>query len=63
LPSVVSAIPANLQLIEEGVQGFTAPVGDEKSLAAALPKLLLDSSLRAAMGQAARFSTTIPSTK
>jgi glycosyltransferase involved in cell wall biosynthesis len=54
LPSLVSAIPANLQLIDSGVHGLLAPIGDEDSLAAALTRLLLDASLRAAMGRAAR---------
>lgn len=54
LPSVVSDIPANRQLIEDGVQGFCAPVRDEAALAAALATLLLDAPLRTAMGTAAR---------
>ena len=54
LPSVVSAIPANVQLIDDGVHGLHAPVCDEEALAAALMKLLRDPELRARMGQAAR---------
>ncbi len=54
LPSVVSAIPANVQLIDDGVHGLQAPVRDEKALAAALTRLLSDADLRARMGQAAR---------
>jgi len=54
LPSLVSAIPANLQLIDGGIHGLHAPAGDEDALAGALTKLLLDAPLRAAMGKAAR---------
>ena len=54
LPSVVSSIPANTQLIEAGVHGLHAPVGDEESLAAAFCELLSNDSLRTQMGHAAR---------
>jgi glycosyltransferase involved in cell wall biosynthesis len=54
LASVVSAIPANVQLIDDGIHGLHAPVRDEEALAAALMKLLCDAPLRARVGQAAR---------
>jgi glycosyltransferase involved in cell wall biosynthesis len=54
LPSVVSAIPANVQLVEPGVHGFHAPVNDEEQLAEAFIQLLRDDALRAAMSRAAR---------
>jgi glycosyltransferase involved in cell wall biosynthesis len=54
LPSVVSAIPANVQLVEHGVHGFHAPVNDEDKLAEAFIQLLRDDSSRAAMARAAR---------
>jgi glycosyltransferase involved in cell wall biosynthesis len=55
LPSVVSAIPANLQLIDEGVHGLTVPFDDEEAIAGALLSLLGGGDLRRAMGAAARL--------
>lgn len=54
LPSVVSAIPANAQLVEDGIHGFQAELGNEVSIASALKRLLWDGALRARMGAAAR---------
>ena len=54
LPSVVSDIAANRQLIDSGQHGFRAPAGDAEAIAAAIIKLLENAPLRAAMGQAAR---------
>ncbi|MFB3778590.1 MAG: glycosyltransferase family 4 protein [Bryobacteraceae bacterium] len=54
LPSVVSGIPANMQLVEDGVHGLVAEVGSEESIAQCLLRLLRDPALRARMGQAAR---------
>ena len=54
LPAVVSDIPGNRQLIEEGTQGLYVGVGDEAAIAAALWQLLSDPALRARMGEAAR---------
>lgn len=56
LPAVVSDIPANRQLIEEGNQGFCVPVGDEAAITAALAKLLADPARATRMGAAARQS-------
>jgi glycosyltransferase involved in cell wall biosynthesis len=54
LPSVVSAIPANLQLVDEGVHGLTVPFDDEKAIEEAFVKLFRDSGLRSVMGHAGR---------
>jgi glycosyltransferase involved in cell wall biosynthesis len=54
LPAVVSDIPANRQLIEEGTQGLCVAVGDEAAIAAALAQLLSDPVLSARMGEAGR---------
>lgn len=64
LPSVVSAIPANLQLIDNGIHGLTVPFDNEEAIAGALLKLFCDPDLRQSMGSAARrravenYSTT-----
>ena len=54
LPAVVSDIPANRQLVDDGQHGLLATVGDEGAIAAAILRLLEDAGLRASMGQAAR---------
>ena len=54
LPSVVSDIPANLQLIDDGVHGLHAALKDGGSIADALSRLFSDPPLRARMGEAAR---------
>jgi glycosyltransferase involved in cell wall biosynthesis len=54
LPSVVSDIPANLQLIDPGVHGLHVSVRSVPSIAAALTQLLADEVLRTRMGLAAR---------
>jgi glycosyltransferase involved in cell wall biosynthesis len=54
LPSVVSRIPGNVQLIEDGTHGLTAPLDEAASISDALVRLLRDPALRQAMGQAAR---------
>lgn len=54
LPSVVTDIPANRQLIDDGEHGILAPSGDTVAFASALERLLRDASLRAHMGEAAR---------
>ena len=51
---MVSAISANVQLVEDGIHGFRAELGNEVSIACALKRLLLDEALRARMGAAAR---------
>jgi len=54
LPSVVSNIPANLQLVDSGVHGLVAPVKDEAALADRLKTLLRDPELMQRMGRNAR---------
>jgi len=54
LPSVVSAIPANSQLIDQEVHGVPVPAGDVPAIADAFVRLLRDAPLRLRMGQAAR---------
>jgi len=54
LPSVVSRIPANVQLIDDGVHGLVTPVDDDAAMACALLRLFRDAALRRRMGHAAR---------
>jgi glycosyltransferase involved in cell wall biosynthesis len=54
LPAVVSDIPANAQLVEQGVHGLLVPCGDENATAAAFLDLLGNPQRRAAMSAAAR---------
>lgn len=56
LPSVVSDIPANRQLIQPGVHGLAAPAGDAGAITEALLRLYGDPALRQRMGVAARAS-------
>jgi glycosyltransferase involved in cell wall biosynthesis len=54
LPSLVSDIPANLQLVDDGVHGVHAPMGKPDAIAAQLSRLAFDPSARMRMGRAAR---------
>jgi len=54
LPSVVTDIPGNAQLIDSGVHGMRVPVGDEAGIAEAIGGLLGDPECGARMGTAAR---------
>lgn len=54
LPSVVSNISGNTQLIDSGVQGFIAEQGQPQAIAQALGALLQDPQRRKRMGAAAR---------
>lgn len=54
LPSVVSRIPGNVQLVEDGEHGFTAQLDEDAAVAGALQRLFRDPAARAQMGQAAR---------
>ncbi len=54
LPAIVSNIPANTQLVEDGVHGFASAVGDPRSIAAAMEKLLSDTGAHSQMGARAR---------
>jgi glycosyltransferase involved in cell wall biosynthesis len=54
LPCVVSDIPANRQLIDDGEHGFLTPVGDLTAISTAIVQLLKNVTLRLRMGEAAR---------
>ena len=54
LPSVVSDIPANRQLVEDGVHGFTVNVGDTDSIARRFLQLSTDPAACQRMAAAAR---------
>ena len=54
LPSVVSDIPANTQLVENETHGLVTTLCDEQSIAQALLRLLSDPSLRKTLGTASR---------
>ncbi len=54
LPCVVSDIPANRAVVEDGVNGLLVPVGDAEALAAALLRVLMDDALCRRLGSAAR---------
>jgi len=54
LPCVITDIPANRQLIDDGQQGFLAPPGDREATSVAIARLLKDASLRLRLGEAAR---------
>lgn len=56
LPCVVSDIPANRQLIDNGKHGFLTPVGDAEAISGAIIQLLENAGLRQRMGEAARQS-------
>jgi glycosyltransferase involved in cell wall biosynthesis len=64
LPSVVSAIPANLQLVDDGVHGLTVPFDDQEAITASFLRLFDDPQLRLSMGETAHvravenYSTT-----
>lgn len=54
LASVVSAIPANLQLIDDGVHGLTVPWDDAQAIGEAFLRLFGDAEWAEKMGGAAR---------
>jgi glycosyltransferase involved in cell wall biosynthesis len=54
LPSVVSDISANRQLVENDSHGIFVPVGDTERIGSAIACLLRDSNLRERIGGAAR---------
>ena len=54
LASVVSRIPANLQLVDDGVHGWSAALGNIEDLSAALNRLIENPEGRRKMGQVAR---------
>lgn len=54
LPCVVSDIPGNVAVVEDGVNGLVVPVGDANALAEAIIRLMHTSELRERLGQNAR---------
>ena len=54
LPSVVTDLPANTQLVQDGVHGFHVPVGDSEAIGHALLRLVNDPETRFRFGIAAR---------
>ena len=56
LPSVVTDIPANRQLITSGQHGFLTPVEDVEAIGSALIQLLENADLRFSLGVTARRS-------
>ena len=54
IPAVVSDIPGNRAVIEDGVNGIVFPVGDAQRLAAGIVRLLDSPTERQAMGHAGR---------
>ena len=55
LPLVATeGVGAARELVEDGVNGFRVPVGDERALAAALRRLAEDAAFRAAAGERSR---------
>jgi len=53
-PVIATGIPANLSLVEDGVNGLIVPVGDTGALAQTILKLAKDKSLQRKLGRAAR---------
>jgi len=54
VPVVVSAIPANTEVVRNGVEGIVVPVGDADALATAMLELYRAPELRVRLGMAAR---------
>jgi len=54
LPAVVTNIPGSTQIIRDGVNGFVVPCGDSHAIAVAILRLVENSSVRRALGTAAR---------
>jgi len=54
LPSVVSSIPANLQLIDHGIHGLTVTWDQDQAIGESMFNLLTDCGARQRMGNAAR---------
>lgn len=54
LPAVVSGIPGNRAVVDDGANGLVVPVNDAPALAAAILRLLREPDLRARLGEGAR---------
>jgi glycosyltransferase involved in cell wall biosynthesis len=57
VPPVVSNIPGNRDVVENGHTGVVVAVDDVAALASALARVLTDAGLRSALGAAARRTT------
>jgi glycosyltransferase involved in cell wall biosynthesis len=53
-PVVTSDFAACKEIVDDGVEGFTAPVGTVEPLADAIRRLAVDSEMRLRMGRAGR---------
>jgi glycosyltransferase involved in cell wall biosynthesis/uncharacterized protein (DUF362 family) len=58
LPSVVTDVGGNREVVNNGVEGLLVPKGDERALAEAFYRLVGDGDLRRVMGLAARRNIT-----
>lgn len=54
LSSIVSDIPANVQLVEDGIHGLTVPWNDEAAIGLAFLRMFRDPDLRRRLGDEAR---------
>jgi glycosyltransferase involved in cell wall biosynthesis len=54
LACVVSDVPGNRAVVEDGLNGLVVPAGDEQALARAILRLLADERLREELGRNAR---------
>ncbi len=54
VPSIVTRVGGNTELIEDGVSGLVVPVGDVQALATAMERFYDDPDLRRRFGEAAR---------
>jgi glycosyltransferase involved in cell wall biosynthesis len=59
LPSVVSDIPANTQLVDSGRHGLVAPVQDDLEIGHSLMLLIEDEALRKRLGEEARAQVSV----
>lgn len=63
-PIVASRIGLFAEILEDGAHGYLTPLEDDKALAVALEKLIMDASLRQSMGQnVEKLGRSIPSWK
>jgi L-malate glycosyltransferase len=54
IPSVVTAVGGNPELVRDGVDGLLVQRGDAAGFASAFSRLLLDPSLRLSLGRSAK---------
>jgi glycosyltransferase involved in cell wall biosynthesis len=54
IPSVVTDVGGNAEVVEDGITGYLVPASDPEALAGRLTDLLLDADLRRGQGEAAR---------